>query len=496
MSAPGPEFGRRRFLAAGASTLGAGALAILAGRDPGPTPLAADVVVIGSGFAGTFLAQALVDRGHRVLVLEAGPALVPGDPPEGRAKELPWHHAGELAFPVDDTRTIGLGGTSRRWNGVATRLMPTDFETRSRFGLFVDWPLGYPELDPWYCRAEAALGVVGGAPVEGAEPPRTCAYPRLGPAYRPPRGRHTGEGLAWFGMPFGVRGPEGPQGPVRLVDRELPRLAASGLAGIRTSCTALRLLPGPAGRIDAVEVRGEGGRVERIGARAFVVAAGPFESARLLLASAHPRAPRGLGNGGGHLGAHLNAHPRFRLELPPDPGAGPDPFIHRTLTPADTLRRRGLGAIMVDLHPRREHTILDTMLELEPAASNRVAPRARAVPGQLLAGEVAMAWTALDRATRAESGTLLDTLAGPLRAHAHAPELAWFHPAGTCRMARHEADGVVDPRCLVFGTRNLYVAGASTFPTSGCGNPTLTVVALALRLADELARRLGSDLRA
>ena len=49
--------------------------------------------------------------------------------------------------------------------------------------------------------------------------------------------------------------------------------------------------------------------------------------------------------------------------------------------------------------------------------------------------------------------------------------------------------GVVDADCRVHGIDNLYVAGSSVFPTSGAANPTLTIVALALRLADHLAGR-------
>lgn len=62
------------------------------------------------------------------------------------------------------------------------------------------------------------------------------------------------------------------------------------------------------------------------------------------------------------------------------------------------------------------------------------------------------------------------------------------HHIGTARMAGDPAAGVVDRDCAVFGTGGLYVAGAAVFPTSGFANPTLTVVALALRLADHLAR--------
>jgi choline dehydrogenase-like flavoprotein len=68
-----------------------------------------------------------------------------------------------------------------------------------------------------------------------------------------------------------------------------------------------------------------------------------------------------------------------------------------------------------------------------------------------------------------------------------APEMkiSWHH-IGTTRMAATPEDGVVDGDCRVHGVQNLFVAGSSVFPTAGNANPTLTIVALALRLADHL----------
>jgi choline dehydrogenase-like flavoprotein len=62
---------------------------------------------------------------------------------------------------------------------------------------------------------------------------------------------------------------------------------------------------------------------------------------------------------------------------------------------------------------------------------------------------------------------------------------------GTTRMSANPAEGVVDPQCQVHGVANLFVAGSSVFPTVGFANPTFTIVALALRLAQHLGTRLG-----
>jgi choline dehydrogenase-like flavoprotein len=65
-----------------------------------------------------------------------------------------------------------------------------------------------------------------------------------------------------------------------------------------------------------------------------------------------------------------------------------------------------------------------------------------------------------------------------------------FHHMGTTRMADDPRQGVVDRQCRVHGVANLYVAGSSVFPTAGSANPTLTIVALALRLAEDLKTAL------
>ena len=66
-----------------------------------------------------------------------------------------------------------------------------------------------------------------------------------------------------------------------------------------------------------------------------------------------------------------------------------------------------------------------------------------------------------------------------------------YHHLGTTRMHVDPRHGVVDPSCRVHGVPGLHVTGGSVFPTSGAANPTLTIVALALRLADELKHELA-----
>lgn len=87
---------------------------------------------------------------------------------------------------------------------------------------------------------------------------------------------------------------------------------------------------------------------------------------------------------------------------------------------------------------------------------------------------------------RFEPAQWLADPAAPLPLHGTA------HHLGTTRMSDSPATGVVDRQCRVHGIENLYVAGSSVFPTGGWSFPTLTIVALALRIGDELRRRLPS----
>lgn len=444
-----------------------------------------DVCVIGSGFAGAFLGLRLAEQGVRTVVIEAGARLTANDPPEGRIDLLPIACSGTAGFAIDRTRTIGLGGTSRRWSGVLTRLSPVDFAASSQQPGLADWPIGYAELDPFYCEAEAALGVRGARVQRHAEPPRSCRYPFEQKRYYSPAGLFPGEDLAFFPLPFSSR--DGAGGALRLDEVEIPRLAASPAVTLLSERTAIELRCEPGGRAAALAVRRPDGAVEEVRARRYVVAAGVAESARLLLASAHADAPNGLGNQSGFLGSHLTAHPAYRFEAARRTGQAPEGGIHRTYSFAEPLRRAGCGAAHADLHLHPESWMVEMMLETEAVAGNRLSldPNGKA--------RLRFDWTDRDRRTIERcaeiAGGLSHSLSAPGAETATRPPL-WFHPAGLCRMAAEASQGVVDRDCRVFGTENVYVAGAAVFPYPGSANPTLTVVALALRLADRLAAGL------
>lgn len=480
---------RRDWLRAMSMSL-AGGVAV-AGAMPS-APLDYDVCIVGSGFAGTYLGLRLVARGIKTAIVEAGPALTRDAGLDGATEIFPSGSEGDYAFPIDATRTIGVGGTSRKWNGVVTRLLPSDFRTRSLFGLFDDWPIAYDDLAGYYCEAEQAMHASGSAVVRGAEPDRACVYPTQAPAYTPPSPLFPARPLPFFPLPFALRGGM----PLRLDAEEVPRFAASSSATLLTEHPATALIARGSDRIEALQVQRPDGTAVEIRARYFVIAAGVVETSRLLLASRSRWFPHGVGNARGLVGTGFNAHPRLRTTVQAPAGAHATyAGIHRTYALQDAGRRAGDEGILADVHLGMPRATVDVMLELEPAKMNRVVladdgRRDRwGRPIALLHAN----WTPRDRRNETRALAFQRELAGVLAAPdaaAAPPELRWFHPSGTCRMAGRARDGVVDAHCRVFGVDNLYIAGASVFTVAGSGNPTLTIVALAMRLGDHLLTRL------
>ena len=166
-----------------------------------------DVAIVGSGIAGALIALRLGAAGKKVVILEAGAGLppdtnaymkrfytavskvpeIPYTPdlftPEGSStltdpstlnvgrpsvmtldittwqdpKRSYLIQDGPLAFASTYERIAG--GTSQHWLGTSLRFLPSDFEMKTRYGKFVDWPIGYAQLDRWYGEAEHEIGV-------------------------------------------------------------------------------------------------------------------------------------------------------------------------------------------------------------------------------------------------------------------------------------------------------------------------------------------------
>jgi len=147
-----------------------------------------DVVIVGAGMVGSILAKELTRRQLRVLVLEAGVAQAnsyegylsyldsfyqavaktpespypfnPNAPQPDVVGVAPESYFVQLGpQPFRSTYARALGGTMLHWMGTCLRMLPEDFDSRSRFGVGRDWPLGYDDLRPYYELAEHEIGV-------------------------------------------------------------------------------------------------------------------------------------------------------------------------------------------------------------------------------------------------------------------------------------------------------------------------------------------------
>jgi choline dehydrogenase-like flavoprotein len=329
--------------------------------------------------------------------------------------------------------------------------------------------------------------------------------------------------------------------PTRFGEKYRDELSTADNIEVLLESNLLAFVPDREARtVKHVDVATLQGRHFRVAARRYVLACGSIENARLLLASNSVVAD-GLGNGRDLVGRYFMDHPRIR---PAGRAFWTDSRAKKLeqFTRVDGVR----ATLAADLTPARQHRdhLVNSMIFAE--AMEPLATVANERPGDVAVAEFLQRlgaeevqglspwWVRSEqspnRASRVTLGAERDalglrrpvldwrvneidrhTLATASRLYAQAltgAELArvqvmeWllaeategfsrmtgdWHQLGTTRMADTPTRGVVDKDCRVFDVDNLYVAGASVFPTSGAMNPTLTVVALALRLADHLA---------
>ena len=156
-------------------------------------------VITGSSTGiGAATARLLAAKGAKVVIMEAGSEVdraaavarfqnaCPKTPESAYAQsafaphpetDRPYaFYAQKGPHPFGSTYLRQVGGTTWHWLGSAIRLVPDDFKMRSRFGLAVDWPIAYADLEPWYCRAEQELGVAGDN-ADDLGSPRSAPYP-------------------------------------------------------------------------------------------------------------------------------------------------------------------------------------------------------------------------------------------------------------------------------------------------------------------------------
>ncbi len=337
-----------------------------------------DIVVIGSGVCGAIAAHRFASRGHRVVIVEAGetgPARatlvanyvtaskktmnspyrgteaskwVPS--PDGGSD--PYYDQPDAAFKSTYTRRTG--GSTWHWRGNVPRFIPSDFLLHSTYGIGVDWPIGYGDLEEYYGEAEHELGVSGNHEewqnYFGAFRSKPFPMSEVWASYGDGRVADGINGLIVEGVPLRIMGtpqarnsqpydgrppcagnstcdPICPIGAKYDATVHVKKAVAAG-AVLMERCVVTKLLVGEDRLIQAVEyLRWPDLARATIRARLVVLAAHAIETPKILLLSAGINSPTGVANSSGYVGQclmdHLQGQAAAILPFPVYPFRGP-----------------------------------------------------------------------------------------------------------------------------------------------------------------------------
>ncbi len=465
---------------------------------------------------------------------------------EYQTREL-WHGADGKTFRPG--LHYYVGGNSKVYGAALFRLRERDFqELRHKDGISPAWPLGYEVFEPYYSDAEKLFAVHGARGEDPGEPWASGPYPHPAVSHEPRiqqlSDTFAGEGLHPFHLPLGILlderdGIATPTSPcircdafdgfpcllnakadaqVMCVD---PTLAAHPDSfTLLTDAYVERLDTDPTGRtVSGVQVR-RLGESETYSADIVVVACGALSSALLMLRSANDTHPDGLANASKLVGRNYMRHNmsvQMALLREPNPtifqktlavgdfyfGADDWEFPLGLIqmcakSHADQIRGESLPAWLnflpeMPFEKMAEHA-LDFWLQSEdlPSVDNRVFYDGTRVVLDIVENNM----EAADRLKGKLRGLLSVAGAHPVLLERELyfgkdiPVSGTAHQAGTMRFGADARSSVLDLDCRAHDLDNLYVADASFFPSIGAVNPTLTIIANALRMADRIAARI------
>ncbi len=493
------------------------------------------LVVIGSGAGGGTLSNELAQKGIDVVCLEAGSRLtladIENDPPAMDAK-MGWHDK-RIGPMVWICKTVG--GTTMRWSGVTPRLQEHEFKALSTYGqldagtTFIDWPLTLAELEPYYDKAEDKMGVSGtqGIPpsaetnnykVLSAGAKRigykefSSARMAINPVAR--AGRPGCQQIAFCnsGCAIGAKW--------STLYTEVPAAELTGHYELRPKSMAVRISHDKSGRVTGVVYKDESGALQEQKARAVCVAGNVVETTRLLLNSESSLFPNGLGNATGNVGKHYMRHV-FGLALAVMPDAV---NFHRGTRQTGIVfdeqyhqpERGFAGGYILEtlaLDPwgvsfwsggwGHAHTVfIDNYTNLAgllvtgedpPEAANRISLHVterdeNGLPVPVIEYRDHANTLAMRNHSIKMSRGIYESLGAR---HFHGGDIpAGCHNMGVARMSENPDDGVTNRWGQTHEIPNLFVSDGSLFSTSAAANPTLTIVALAIRQADHIAERM------
>ncbi|MCM1981706.1 GMC oxidoreductase [Lyngbya confervoides] len=492
-----------------------------------------DIIIIGSGAGGGTLAFGLAHRGLRILLLERGHS-IPKEPENWQARSLfqegryrtdqQWIDQRQRQ-PFRPSLYQHVGGSTKVYGAALLRMREMDFGTVTYpEGISPAWPLSYGALEPYYAQAEDLYWVHGDRGEDPTEPFAHGPFPFPAMPHEPKvwaiAQQLSRQGLQPFSLPMGIDRREGGScircstcdGYPCLLDAKAdaevccvePALA-QGNVTLKTGVEAQRIITEESGRrvvgVEAIAA----GRAVYYKAHQIVVACGAVNSAALLLRSATAQHPRGLGNSSGLVGRYLMKHNVTKLFAI---GWENNPTVfQKTLAINDFYRQDG-DAPIGHIHLMGKHTwemmrsdfpewvpnrmlqaiarrSVDWWVQTEdlPDPENRVTLTPR--------GEIAVTYRPNNLMNHHRLTQRMRSLlrgAGFPWVIARPVGLATLnHQAGTCRFGEDPKTSVLNLDCRCHDLENLYVVDSSFFPSATATNPTLTIAANALRVAERLA---------
>lgn len=524
---PGNGLSRREFFALTAKfgvAGSVGAAAVWRGRNWLRSREGAPAVVIGSGAAGIAASLALLEQGVPVVMMEAGL----WDAGEDGLMSEEYRSSGKWSFPWYRIRQVG--GKLNQWKAHCPRFSPADFDGDKQEGF--RWPVRYEEVAPYYTRIERILGVVGEASGEEDLPNgefvgtfRTRVFEEGLARKLAKRGLLLTQGR-YAAYPAAMQ--RSRNGAIALTrDRALERglrffqpqsafhdvLLQNPSFSMLLGTQALRL------EIDSISNRPEAvtfinrstGQQESLRVRSVVLAAGCLESTKLLLHSTTERYPAGLGNTSGTLGRYLTDHTQggvfMRVPASVDVSDSDRDGIRRPEVfgsylhayTAAALRKApelaGMYSFQVHGYKEEGHTIigLNGMAVMEPRAENGIRLTGELTETGVPIPEFRVGFTEEDQSRQQKMMRVADELLQefrPIEEVTRYTGTSSVHYAGTCRMGLDPKTSMCNATGALHELPRVHVADSSVFVSGPEKNPTLTLMALAWRSAEHLARKI------
>ena len=507
-----------------------------------------DIIIIGTGAGGGTLLHKLKDSGKKILVLERG-TFLPREKENWDTIEVfkkERYHTHDIWKTDEGKKDLHpgtgywVGGNTKVYGAALFRLRERDFEQiQHAGGISPEWIVKYKDWEPYYTQAEKMYSVHGKGGIDPTEAPRSEEYPHP-PVSHEPRIQEIYDELVKMGhhpfyMPMGVKLIESDRlnspcircntcdgFPCMIhakadsdIDGVRPSLTNSNVT-LLTEAKVTRLLTNASGtEISSVEVEYQGQTVQFSG-NLVVVAAGAVNSAVLLLKSATTQHPDGLANASGQVGRNFMKHQnaamlgislkknltQFQKTMAVNDFYFGEKDYAFPMGHVQLLGKANKDMLAGDAPGFTPGLVLEEMAEHSvdwwmtgedlPAPENRV---------QYLNGQIHLDYTdnnaeGFDRLIHrwSEIMSVIDDGHSFMPHHLYLrkkiPLQGIAHQCGTARFGNDPKTSVLDIFCKTHEIDNLYVVDGSFFPSSGAVNPSLTIMANALRVGEHLLERL------